>query len=155
MKKLVIYLSLILGLTLMSTSMASAQKLVIGSEMPSLKGVKWKNHTPQDEMAMLIEFFHNGNASSNKFFKELEDIHAKYSGKLQIVVLTRDDDESLDFLKSACGDKYVIGHDPTGEVFTSFGVKYLPFSMLFNAKGELCWLGNLGTLEEGDMKDAL
>ncbi len=152
MKKLFVYLSL---LFLVAIPQVRAQKLVIGSQAPSFKGIEWKNLSPQTDRTMLIEFYHSGNSSSQKLFEKLEGIHTSHAEDIQIIVLTRDKDESIDFLKSVCGDKYIVGYDPTGEVFKSFGVKYLPFTMLFDAKGKLCWIGNLGALEESDLKEAL
>ncbi len=125
-----------------------AQKLVIGSEIPSLKGVVWQSVAPRlEQQPIFIEFYHHNNSSSRKFIEKLSQIEQRGGDGIQIVILTRDADGTLPFLVEQYGDRYIIGHDPTGVVFRNFGVKYIPYSLLIDRKKEVVWIGNLGNFD--------
>ncbi|WP_300829205.1 hypothetical protein [uncultured Rikenella sp.] len=147
MKKVLILLGLMLGSGAVATR---AQKLVIGSRVPDLKGVAWSTLPPRTEAPMLIEFYAPDNASSARFFPKLAEIqhrHGNGNRGIQIVVLTRGvAATTLDSLRARYGERYFIGSDPDGRVYRAFHVQYVPYTILVNSKGELYWQGNLGNL---------
>lgn len=146
MKKL-----LVLSLALLAAGTAFAQKLVIGSRIPDLKAVQWLTAAPGAEVPMLIEFYDPDNASSVRFFPKLADVKRKYGNGgsgVQIVVLVAQPGPAAEQLRRDYGDRYCIGVDPDGKVYRSFNVRFLPYTILVNSKGELYWQGNLGNLTD-------
>lgn len=147
MKKLLALLTL----TLLATASATAQRMVIGSRIPDLKGVRWLTAAPKPETPMLIEFYNPDNASSARFFPKLADIKHQYGNGdsgLQIVVLTGLKGPTLDKLSEDYGSSYYIGADPDGKVYQAFNVQFLPYTILVSSKSELYWQGNLGNITD-------
>lgn len=132
---------------LLGISECWSQKLVIGSQRPSMRGIQWQNKSPKLNKPLLIEFYHHDNSSSREFLDLLSEIKQQSRGNLEIVILTRDGGKSLAHLNQYYGDEYLIGYDPTGAVFSSFGVKYIPYSILSDRKGNLLWIGNLSSFD--------
>ena len=141
-KKLLLWFGL-----LFSPVATQAQKLVIGSRVPDFKGVEWRTLPPRTETPTLIEFYAPGNASSVRFFPKLAEISRRFEN-IQIVVLTHGNASgtTADSLPAKYGDRYFIGVDPDGKVYRAFQVRYVPYTVLVNSKGELYWQGNLGNL---------
>lgn len=152
MKRLLI----LLILTALAAGEAFAQKMVIGSRIPDFKGVQWLTVAPagpgsSQTAPMLIEFYNPDNASSVRFFPKLADVksrHGNGASGVQIVVLVAQSGPAADKLRQDYGDKYYIGVDPDGKVYQSFNVRFLPYTILVNSKGELYWQGNLGNLTD-------
>ena len=55
---------------------------------------------------------------------------------------------AADELRQAYGDRYYIGADPDGKVYRTFNVRFLPYTILVDSKGELYWQGNLGNITD-------
>ena len=125
-----------------------AQKLIIGSKTPDLKGVEWKTSAPQTGKATLIEFYQSTNESSSKLYLKLAKIASKYGGAIDIVVLTREDNATINSLVQQDGSRYSFGYDADGTVYDAYGVKFVPFTMLVDSKGNLLWQGNLSNITD-------
>ena len=151
MKKSLIYIVAPLLLLTSIVGRAYGQKLVIGSEVPNLKEVKWQGAAPPNGKAMLIEFYQESNPTSRGFFSKLAPVKSNNGEKVSIVVLTRDSGAPLEKLVASYGDNYYIGLDDTGNTFTNFGVKYLPYTMLVDSKSKILWIGNLGNLQQSSI----
>lgn len=145
-----------LSLALLAAGTAFAQKIVIGSRIPDFRGVQWLTAAPAgpgsgQTAPMLVEFYDPDNATSARFFPKLADIksrHGNGASGIQIVVLAAREGPAADKLLKECGDRYYIGTDPDGKVYQSFNVRFLPYTILVNSKGELYWQGNLGNLTD-------
>lgn len=146
----------LLGLAAWTVGPALAQKMVIGSRIPDFKEVQWLTAAPAgpgsgQTAPMLIEFYNPDNASSVRFFPKLADIRHKYgngASGVQIVVLVAQPGAAADKLRQDYGDRYYIGADPDGKVYQAFNVRFLPYTILVNSKGELYWQGNLGNIPD-------
>lgn len=117
---------------------ASAQKLVIGSQAPAIKTVKWIGGNYNPKAGNVILFYQASNASSVDQYNKLKEIvdNKQVGG----VVITRDSDADGDAL--SYGGKIAVGYDSSGDVFKAYGVKYLPFMIGVNKEGKVVWLGN-------------
>lgn len=147
MKKTLVLLTLIA----LAAGEAFAQKMVIGSRIPDLKTVRWLTSAPKMDAPMLIEFYNPDNVTSARFFPKLADIRRKYGNGdsgLQVVVLTQVKGTALEKLTADYGKTYCIGSDPDGKVYQAFNVRFLPYTILVNSKGELYWQGNLGNITD-------
>lgn len=147
---------LFLSLFLLMAGSVMAQKMVIGSRVPDFKGVQWMTtmpHTSETPEAapMLIEFYNPDNASSVRFFSKLAGVKERHP-KIQIVVLVARNKQSAEQLLESHGKEYYIGLDSDGKVYQAFNVRFLPYTILVNSKGELHWQGNLGNLTDGTLQ---
>lgn len=138
-------------LTLLAPISLFAQKLVIGSKAPDMKNIEWKSGAPAENKAMIVEFYQSTNPTSVKLFPKLADIKSKHGDKLNVVVITRESNEAIDKLVADYGALYSIGYDAGGKTYESFGVKFVPFTMLVDAKGTLIWQGNLGNITDDNV----
>lgn len=127
---------------------AKGQKLVIGSQIPSFKGITWLTAPPKTDKDMLIDFYQSTNPSCEKFLPTLAPRYDLLAPKLSFVILTREQGPAIDKLVNSLGARYSIGYDPTGDAFNAFNVKYLPYSILVDEKGKILWIGNLGNLDD-------
>lgn len=140
MKNVVILLTLIL-----STTIAEAQKLVIGSKMPDLTGVQWLTKAPKSTKSIFLDFYQSTNSTCVANIDKIEKVISKQP-KLSVVIITRENNAAIKSLVNKYGSDYAIGYDPDGKIYSAFGVKFVPFSMIFDAKGEMAWQGNLNQL---------
>lgn len=140
MKNVVILLTLIL-----STTIAEAQKLVIGSKMPDLTGVQWLTKAPKSTKSIFLDFYQSTNSTCVANIDKIEKVISKQP-KLSVVIITRENNAAIKSLVNKYGADYAIGYDPDGKIYSAFGVKFVPFSMIFDAKGEMAWQGNLNQL---------
>lgn len=145
-------LILITILTL-STLATDAQRLVIGSKVPDLKGVQWLNGAPSSSRSAFIEFYQSTNSTSKQYFPKLK-IVKELNPNITIIVLVRESNEVIDKLVAEHGSNYYFAYDADGSVYESFGVKFVPFSMIIDPKGNLQWQGNLLQLTPETVKNA-
>lgn len=149
------YIISLLALTAALIGSAGAQKLVIGSRVPAIKGdkdVEWLSSAPAKDKAMLIDFFSADNPSCAKEYALLKPIIEQWDTKLDIVIISQGDTPEFRSMVDADGGRYSFALDADGSVFTAYGVRYLPFYMLVNAKGEMIWQGNIATLQLQNFK---
>lgn len=146
MKTIVLLIALFLALP-----QAQAQKLVIGSKIPELKSVQWLSKAPTASQQTFIEFYQSSNSTSKQYFPKLEDVYA-YKTNLNVVVLTRENNDAIAQLVKDFGSKYCIGYDQDGKAFEALGVKFVPFSMMVDSKNNLLWQGNLSQFSPEVMK---
>lgn len=94
---------------------------------------------------MLIEFYNPGNSSSARFFPKLGEIKQKYGNRIEVIAVVP---QGVDIEQSGLKNQtaFPIGHDREGKTYQNFNVKYLPYTILVDSKGELFWQGNLGNI---------
>lgn len=140
MKKLLF----LLCLSLCCAHIAAGQKLIIGSDAPSLKEIEWQTAPPVKGVASLVDFYQPSNPSCVKFLDRLGLIAKEKKGRVQVVLLTRETGAEID--KLVADGRFIVGYDPTGNTYAEYYVKYLPYSMLVDSKGDIAWIGNMANL---------
>ena len=133
----------------------SAQKLVIGSEIPSFRSLKddilWMTEMPE-ERPILIDFYQPSNPTCVANLKRLSRIAESKRADLDVVVMTKEPDESL---KVWSGIKYIGVDTIGGDFFEKCHVQYLPYTMLVDEKSRLLWHGILNTLSDEMLDEIL
>lgn len=112
------------------------QKLVIGSQVPLLKDVKWLSGGFDAKSNCVIVFYQQSNASSVEMYEKLKNYLVNEDTKG--VVITRDAD--VDAVALSDGGKVSVGYDANGGAFSAFGVKYLPYAVAIK-DGKITWMG--------------
>lgn len=135
-----------------------AQKIVIGSRVPDIRSEKqmeWLTPIPEKGRAMLIDFFSSDNPSCVKGYALLGTVAGKLGVNVTVVVLSASDSEQFRALAAADGGKYCFAIDEDDDIFNAFAVRYLPFYMLVNAKGEMVWQGDISNLDIQTVSESL
>ncbi len=146
---------LTLGL-LALTVPAQAQRLIIGEKTPEIQIAQWvENRAASSGKATLIDFFHSGNQQSVNNLNKLDGLETAYGSRLNIVVISQ---ETMEVFRPFIVDKgygFYAGIDDNGKTFTAYGVRFVPFAALIDAKGRLVWTGNVAALTDEIIKKAL
>lgn len=123
---------------------SAAQKIALGERVPELKVSAWlENRKPTAAPLTYVEFFHSSNKASINSVARLKEISNKFGTKLRIVILTQEKEEKISpLLTPYLTPMICVGLDTEGRIFTAFGVSYLPFGVLLDAKNRALWLGN-------------
>lgn len=152
MKRVLIFLLLALTAPF---AQAEAQTVVLGQKVPELRITEWvAGRQPAPAQLTWIEFFHAQNPASVTSLEKLKALSNKLGTKLRIIVVSREKgEEVLRVLEPYVSPRISVGIDPTGRTFTAFGVQYVPFGVLTDARNRALWLGNSLQLKEETIRD--
>lgn len=141
MKKTVLLLLLALAAPLSTTF---AQNIALGQRVPELKVAAWLGgRQPAPAQATYIEFFHSSNPGCAESLERLREMTNKFGTKLRVVVLAREPEEKVaPLLSPYLSPRIGVALDPSGRIFSAFGVSYVPFGVLVDAKNRALWMGN-------------
>ena len=122
---------------------AAAQNIVLGDRVPELKISKWlDDNQPEAAPATYIEFFHSSNPACIASLKRLKEITDKTGAKLRVIVVTKEDAAKVTPLLRPDLSKRIGAALGTEKAFTAFGVTYVPFGVLTDARNRATWMGN-------------
>lgn len=140
MKKVLLILSFAL---LAGSGAAVAQNIVLGDRVPELKITKWlDDKQPEAAPATYIEFFHSANPACTASLKRLKEITDKAGSGLRVIVVTKEDAAKVTPLLRPYLSKRIGAALGMEKAFTAFGVSYVPFGVLTDAKNRAVWMGN-------------
>ena len=135
---------LLLAAILCMSGAIRAQNIVIGERAPELKNVTWlasRNPTAAD-LSFLV-FFHSSNKGCTASLDALRDLSNKLGSKLRIIIITQEDSDKIaPILTPYISEQIGVALDHDKKVFGSFGVDFVPFSVLIDAKNQVLWMGN-------------
>ena len=122
---------------------AAAQNVVLGDRVPELKAQKWlDDRQPATAPATYIEFFHSSNPACVTSLDKLKKMTGKLGTKLRVIVVTKEDAAKIaPQLRPYLSERISAGLNAE-KGFTAFGVSYLPFGVLTDAKNRVLWMGN-------------
>ena len=122
---------------------AAAQNIVLGDRVPELKISKWlDDNQPEAAPATYIEFFHSSNPACIASLKRLKEITDKTGAKLRVIVVPKEDAAKVTPLLRPYLSKRIGAALGTEKAFTAFGVTYVPFGVLTDARNRATWMGN-------------
>lgn len=123
---------------------AQAQNIALGERVPELKISGWlEGRQPISAPMTYIEFFHSSNKEGVRSLEQLKATAEKLGGRLRIVIVAQENEEKIAaILIPFVSPQMGVGFDPSGKTFTNFGVSYLPFGVLTDAKNRALWMGN-------------
>lgn len=143
------YILTVLLLSLCSLQL-SAQKYVIGSELPdfkSSKSINWLYDAADLTKLWVIDFYSTKNPTSVKFYSQnVENVNRWFGGRAEIVIFNAGGDDDFLVLAQRDNDRQHFAIDTQGDIFKIFSVIYLPYTVIVDADGVLVWQGNLSTL---------
>lgn len=154
MKRFLLMLLAVWGFLEIQTAV-QAQNLVIGSRVSEVKISEYLLGAPQKDRPLLIEFFYSASEPCRERLPELNKLAGDYKGRIDVLVLANDDrDRMLSLLQ---GEHYAFAAalDDAGKTFKAYGVRFVPFSVLLDAKGRVLWFGHSARLTVDDLEQAL
>lgn len=140
MKKALLILSFALA---SAAGSATAQNIVLGDRVPDLKVSKWlDDRQPAAAPATYIEFFHSSNPACVTSLDKLKKLTGKLGTKLRVIVVTKEDPAKIASLLKPYLSQQIGVALGAEKGFTAFGVTYVPFGVLTDAKNRAVWMGN-------------
>jgi thiol-disulfide isomerase/thioredoxin len=136
-------------------SSVQAQNLVIGSRVSELKTSEYLHGTLQKDRPMLIEFFYSASEPCRDRLPELNKLAGDYAGKIDVLVLANEDRDRIIPLLKGENYAFAVALDDAGKTFNAYGVRFVPFSVLLDAKGRVLWFGHSARLTIVDLEQAL
>ena len=146
----------ILSIVFLSTA-AQAQRLVIGEKAPEVRVAEWLDgKSPSlSGRACLIDFFHSSNDRCVANLSKLDDLQRTYGDRLNVISVSREGWDKVRPLVSGKGYGFYTGLDDGGKTFANYGVRFVPFAALVDARGRLVWTGNVSALTDDVVDKAL
>ena len=122
---------------------ASGQEIALGERVPEFRIAAWlDDRQPEAAPLTYIEFFHSSSPAGVKSLERLRDLSRREGERLRIVVVTREQHEKVArMLRPYLSERISVGLNAE-KSFTAFGVSYLPFGVLTDAKNRTLWMGN-------------
>lgn len=152
MKKIGLILLAILG----CIAAAHAQRVVIGERVPELKADTWLGGVrPSPAPLTYIEFFYSPGRGVMESVGHLEELSNKLGSKLHVVVLTREREDTVARLLGGKVSPLFVVALGADRDFGNFGVSYIPFGVLVDARNRALWMGNTRTLTQELIEQSL
>lgn len=152
MKKILILL--LFALAIPGTNLR-AQCIALGERAPEIKPTAWLGDKPPAEApTTYVEFFSASNPAGIASLKHLQTLTSKFGTKLRVIVVSRDKEETLaPIVAPYLSPRFAVALDPQGRLFSAYGVSYIPFGVLLDARGRALWQGNTRQLTEKIIRD--
>ena len=123
-----------------------AQRLVIGERVPDLNITQWLNGAPvSDGKAVMVEFYHSSNPKGAE----------RLGDRLAVIVVTREKNDAVISSLLGGNPSYRVGYDGDGSVFSAFSARYVPYSVIYDKRGRILWVGNPSSLSAADVADII
>ncbi len=136
-------LLILLSVWILSPSEAEAQNIILGEKVPELKAAGWiDNRHPAPAPITYVEFFHSSNPACINSLKRLRALATKPKSDLRVIVVTREDTARIASMLRPYLSERVTATIHADRGFSAFGVTYVPFGVLIDARNRALWMGN-------------
>ncbi len=133
-----------------------AQRVVVGSRAPQIKGVEWiSDRLEKSDKALMVEFFHSSNKDCREHIDHLNALACDYRHEMDVLMLTREPSEQVAGMLLHEYQYFYIAADESGGLFRAFDVKHVPYAVIISPKGVVVWAGNPLTLTNEILKKTL
>ena len=122
---------------------AEAQNIVLGEKVPELKAAGWiDDRHPGPARVTYVEFFHSSNPACVLSLKRLKTLAGKSDVPMRVIAVTREDTARIAPILRPYLSERVSATYHADRGFTAFGVTYVPFGVLIDARNRALWMGN-------------
>ena len=82
-------------------------------------------------------------------------VHRHAEDERIVVVAMEPKERIAPTLARYMSQKFYVAIDPSGRIFSAYGIRYVPFGVLIDRKGRACWIGNPMLATEKIIRDNL
>lgn len=152
MQKFILQLFILLILPLSS----SAQRLVYNEKAPKMeaKDIIAGQKTIKD-LPTYIDFFVLNSPQNEEQLEILEKAAKIYNQQINFLLISKDDRSELEIYFKDRDPSYTVMVDFEGKTFSNFDVKFIPFSVMIDRKGNFIWQGKNSTLSESIIRQVI
>ena len=142
-------LTILCSMAFMATS-AEAQNIILGEKVPDSKFRSWLMDMQPDAADYTCILFHNSKSPRcQKHLPQIKRIVNSNEDKLNLIILTKEDYSKAGVaLTEHLGDHIGVAFDDGGRTFTAYGVRFIPFCVIYDKKGYALWCGHAGSLTQ-------
>ena len=129
---------------------ASAQNTALGERVSEIKNETWLGGIrPAEAPATVILFFSVSNPACVTSLERLHALVEKSDGRLRVIAVTRDDETRVAPVATPyLSERMAVAFDTDGKLHKNFGINYVPFALLTDARNRVLWQGNSLQLNE-------
>ena len=141
---------------LAATGAQAQQRLVIGEKAPEIRVVQWDGASPSIAgKPYLVDFFLSSNDQCVANLPKLNSLQSTHKENLNVIVIARESADKVQPFINGKGYGFYTGLDDGGKTFSGYGVRFVPFAALVDARGRLVWTGNVAGLTPDIIDKAL
>lgn len=131
------------------------QNLMIGERIPDLPVTEWLGgEQPKEAPFTFINFFHSTNSACVSSLAYLQHLVNKFGTKLQAVTVIQQSDENGAAIAAPYrSELFTVGVDVDNLALEAFGIHFVPFGLLVDAKRRVLWMGELRRLSEREFQE--
>lgn len=135
---------------LLAPAAGAAQNIALGERAPEVRPSAWLgDRQPAGAEMTYVEFFVASNPACRTSLERLKELTSKLGTKLRVVVVAREKEEQIaPVLVPYLSPQIGAALDPEGKIFAAYGVSYVPFGVLTDARNRALWMGNSLQLTE-------
>ncbi len=121
-----------------------AQNAALGQKVPVIQAEAWLDGVrPASAPLTVLTFFTVSNPACEQTLGHLHALTERADNRLRVIVVTRDDEAKIAPLMAPyLSPRMSVAFDAGGKIFKSFGVEYVPFGLLIDARNRVLWQGN-------------
>lgn len=135
---------------------AEAQNIILGEKVPELKAAGWiDNRQPAPAPITYVEFFHSSNPACIRSLKHLRDLAARHKPAMRVIIVTREDTARIAPLLRPFLSERISATIHADRGFSAFGVSYVPFGVLIDARNRALWMGNTLQINEQTIEQSI
>lgn len=136
-------LLILLSVWLLKPAGSQAQNIIPGEKVPELKAAGWiDNRQPAPAPITYVEFFHSSNPACIVSLKRLRKLADRPKPHMRVIIVTKEDTARIAPLLRPYLSERVSATIHAERGFSAFGVTYVPFGVLIDARNRALWMGN-------------
>lgn len=136
-------------------SVFAQKRMAVGDKTAGITATEWLKGFSPSNVPVYINFFSLNSAQSKDEMQQFEHFAAAYKDKIAFVLITKDEKEKMKGYLEGTAPSYSVALDGNGQTFGDYGVMYVPFGVLIDAKGRFVWQGKTSQLNDQILEKAL
>lgn len=127
-----------------------AQNIILGEKVPDSRIRSWLMDLQPDEADYTcILFHHSQSPRCQESLSRIKRVVNKNKGKLNLIIITKEDYSKAGVtLTKHLSDQVGVAFDDGGRTFYAYGVRFIPFCVIYDKKEDAVWCGHAKSFNE-------
>lgn len=141
---------MLVAIALYTINATNAQNIILGEKVPDSRFRSWLMDLQPDvaDYTCLL-FYHSKSPRCQKCLPQIDKMVEKYGSKLNLIIVTKEDYGKAGVtLTEYLDDRVGVAFDDGGRTFAAYGVRFIPFCVIYDKKGNAAWCGHASTFSE-------